>query len=60
MNAWGRTDHEQRLGVDWDAIRRKHMKFSERFGALAQAPWASGSRDTPAPWSAETRRDGRA
>eukprot|EP00959_Pyramimonas_sp_CCMP1952_P361235 7565374-Pyramimonas_sp.AAC.1 len=67
MGAWGRAgydayrmDHEQRLGVDWGAIRRKLMKFSERFGALAQAPWASDSRDTPAPWSAGTRRGGRA
>ena len=66
MDAWRRAgfdaypkNNEQRLGVDWGAIRRKHMKFSERFGALAQAPWATGSWGTPAPWSAETRRGGR-
>eukprot|EP00959_Pyramimonas_sp_CCMP1952_P066819 1394851-Pyramimonas_sp.AAC.1 len=52
-------DHERELGIDWVGIRRKHMKSSERYDALAQPPRAPSSRDTPAPWSAEARRGGR-
>eukprot|EP00959_Pyramimonas_sp_CCMP1952_P250406 5233765-Pyramimonas_sp.AAC.1 len=50
---------ERRLEVDWGAIRREHMKGAGRHGGASQAPWATGSRDPPAPRSTETRRGGR-
>eukprot|EP00959_Pyramimonas_sp_CCMP1952_P033428 701735-Pyramimonas_sp.AAC.1 len=47
-------DRELRLGVNWVAVRDKHMN-SVRHDAHAHAPRDYDSRDKPAPWAAEIR-----
>eukprot|EP00959_Pyramimonas_sp_CCMP1952_P147536 3087356-Pyramimonas_sp.AAC.1 len=47
-------DRDLRLGVNWAALRDKHMN-SVRHDAHARALRDYGSRDKPAPWAAESR-----